>query len=114
MQPTPDVTIDDLKRIVRRDFDSVVSQSRLIEIDKVDVTEKTRVVPACLKNASGDMKELLSKLDNAQGYWRDTISVAEYPLASKKWSRMQRMSVDEKQQIYDKDWEQYQAWLTAT
>ena len=95
MQPTPDVTIDDLKRIVRRDFDSVVSQSRLIEIDKVDVTEKTRVVPACLKNASGDMKELLSKLDNAQGYWRDTISVADYSLACKKWSRMQRMPDDE-------------------
>ena len=91
----PDVTIDDLKLIVRRNFDSAASQSILIAMETVDARENTRVVLAYLKNARGDMENLLSEFDNALGYWRDTISVADYSLASKKWSRMQRMPDDE-------------------
>ena len=48
----PDVTIDDLKLIVRRNFDSAASQSILIAMETVDARENTGVVLAYLKHVS--------------------------------------------------------------
>lgn len=110
MQRTPQVTAQDVERIVRRDYSPDVDEI-LHLIGLVDVREKERVVLACLKNANGNMKRLKNELENASGYWREIISTAEYPLTSKKWNKLQTQPESERQKVYDKDWAQYQDWL---
>jgi hypothetical protein len=69
------------------------------------------VVLACLKVASGDLDRLRANLSCASGYYRELLSEAEYPLATKRWSRIQSLPEEEVRAIYDKDWRQYCDWL---
>lgn len=87
-----------MERIVRRDYPANVAGEILDLIASISVREKPRVVLACLKIASG--------------YYWELLSEAEYPLATKRWSRIQSLPEDEVRAIYDKDWRQYSEWLT--
>jgi hypothetical protein len=78
----------------------------------VEVWEKPRVVLACLKLAGGNLDRLRANLADASGYYRELLSQAEYPLATKRWFRIDRLSEDEVRAIYEKDWRQYSEWLT--
>lgn len=111
MQKTPNVTNDDILRIVERDFAAESLQAILDAISATDVREKQRVVAACLKNSNGDFVALLDLLRSAPGYWRDIISVAEYPLDNRKGTSMEKMSKEERQKVHDLDWQQYQDWF---
>jgi hypothetical protein len=111
-QPTPSVTESDVERIVRRDYPSNAVDEILALISTVEVREKPRVVLACLKIAGGDVHRLRNELANAAGYYREILSEAEYPVATKRWSRIESLSDDEVRAIYDKDWRQYSEWLT--
>jgi hypothetical protein len=111
-QPTPSVTNRDVERIVRRDFPANLAGEILELIAAVEVREKPRVVLACLKIASGDLDRLRANLSSASGYYRELLSEAEYPLATKRWSRIQSLPEAEVRAIYDKDWQQYSEWLT--
>ena len=73
--------------------------------------EKPRVIMACLKNADGNFGKLKGELANASGWWREIIGEAEYPNYTKKMFRIDRLSVDEKKRIIEKDKTQYLAWL---
>jgi len=66
---------------------------------------------ACLKNATGNFEKLKSELTDASGYWREIIEEAEYPNYTKKISRLDGLSADEKGRISEKDRTQYLAWL---
>ena len=110
-QPTPSVTESDVVRIVRRDYPADAVAGILELIATVDVREKPRVVLACLKIADGDLEKLRSNLADASGYYREILSEAEYPLATKRWFRVHSLSEDEVRSIYDKDWRQYSDWL---
>jgi hypothetical protein len=110
-QPTPDVHQRDVERIVRRDYPDSAVDTILELIEAVTVREKPRVVLACLKVADGRIERLRQELANAEGYWREIISEAEYPLATKRWSRMRALSEEEIRAIYDADWRQYSEWL---
>ena len=110
-QPTPTVDDRDVERIVRRDYPAEAVNSIFELIAAVEVREKPRVVLACLKLANGNLDRLRGELANASGYYREILSEAEYPLASKRWSRMKSMAEDEVRAIYDKDWRQYSEWL---
>src|SRR5262245_32321317 len=110
-QPTPSVTEEDVERVVRRDYPAHFRDAIFALIAKVEVREKPRVVLACLKIAGGDMERLRGELANADGYYREILSDAEYPLASKRWSRIQSLPEAEVRAIFDKDWRQYSEWL---
>lgn len=110
-QPTPDVDMADVERVVRRDYPADLTETILREIAAVEVREMPRVILACLKIGGGDLKRLRGELANASGWWREILSEAEYPLATKRWGRMKRLSHEEQQAIYDKDWKQYSEWL---
>ena len=111
-QPTPSVTEHDVERIVRRDYPANVAGEVLELIATVTVREKPRVVLACLKIASGNLDRLKANLSSASGYYRELLGEAEYPLATKRWSRIPSLPEDEVRAIYDKDWHQYSEWLT--
>lgn len=110
-QPHPNVSDEDLKRILRRDYpvESHEEISRLI--NELQLADKPRVVLACLKVGGKDPKRLQKELRDAPGYWREIISVAEYPLASKRWTRLQNEPAEARQKIYDADWKRYCDWL---
>ena len=113
-QPTPTVSENDVERIIRRDYPATVLGEILQLIARVTVREKPRVVLACLKIANGNLDRLRANLASASGYYRELLSEAEYPLATKRWSRIQSLPDDEVRDIYDKDWRQYSDWLTRT
>ena len=111
-QPTPSVTADDVERIVRRDFPAHVVDDILALIATVEVREKPRVVLACLKVADSNLDRLRATLADASGYYRELLAEAEYPLATRRWFRIDSLSEDEVRAIYEKDWRQYSDWLT--
>jgi hypothetical protein len=110
-QPTPVVDMDDVERVVRRDYPADKVADILREIDATNAPESARVVLACLKLAKGDLRRLQGDLRNASGWYREILSDAEYPLATKRWSRMGKMTDQERSSIYERDWNQYVAWL---
>ena len=110
-QPTPVVDMADVERIASRDYPPDVAAQIGEQIGAPDVREKTRVVLACLKVAKGGYARLQRALQDAPGYWRELLSEAEYPLATKRWSRMRALSEQKRSSIYLRDWKQYVAWL---
>jgi hypothetical protein len=48
---------------------------------------------------------------NASGWYREILSDAEYPLATKRLFRLDALSDQERSSIYQRDWNQYVAWL---
>ena len=111
-QPTPEVSDADVERVVRRDYASADVDTVLQLVAEVEVREKPRVVLACLKIAAGNLDRLRGELSHASGWYREQISEAEYPLASKRWSRIDALPEDEVLAIFEKDWKQYSAWLS--
>ena len=99
---------------MRRDFPANAVDSILALIAAVEVREKSRVVLACLKVANGDLDRLRRQLDDASGHYREILSEAEYPLATRRWSRIETLSDEELRSIYDKDWQQYSEWLNRS
>jgi hypothetical protein len=97
--------------VLRREYSPDVVAEILQRVASLDVCEKARVVLACLKVAHGDHRRLQGALEDAPGYYRELLSEAEYPLATKRWSRMRELPDLERSSIYERDWNQYVAWL---
>lgn len=110
-QYVPDVSENDIERVIVRDFSADAHAVIYEMIRQVVVREKTRVVLACLKNSNGNLEKLKGELQNAGGYWREIIGEAEYPNYTKKWFRIDKLSPDEKVRIIEKDKNQYLTWL---
>lgn len=110
-QPTPTVDARDVERIVRRDFPLDVVETVLSLIAGLEEWEHSRVALACLKLAGGNLDRLRGAVANASADYREVLLEAEYPLAAKRWFRMEKLSDDERQAIYDSDWRQYSEWL---
>jgi hypothetical protein len=110
-QPTPEVSDEDVERIVRRDYPADEVARILTFAAQLDVRERPRVVLACLKLAAGNVEKLIGHFNEASGYYREILGEAEYPLAIRRWFHIERLSAEERQRIYDADWAQYQAWF---
>lgn len=110
-QFVPDVSESDVERIIHRDFPQGQHQDIRGLITQVEVREKPRVVLACLKNSGGDFQKLKYYLAEASGYYREHIGEAEYPNYMKKIFRIDKLSEAEKSTIFEKDKNQYLAWL---
>ena len=106
-----EVSDSDIERILRRDYPEADLPELRALIRDVNVREKPRVIAACLKIAGGSTQRLRKELVDVPGYYREILSGAEYPMATKNWSSIDRLSDSERQRIYDKDWEQYQLWF---
>jgi hypothetical protein len=110
-QYVPSVDEADIERIVRRDYPPEIWDAIHEMIRAVEVREKARVIMACLKNGNGDLQKLKGELANAEGWWREIISEAEYPNYTKKMFRIDRLSAEERDRIIEKDKAQYMRWL---
>ena len=111
-QPTPTVTDEDVDRVLCRDYPADCLDEIRARIAAVEVREKPRAILACLKIADGNVARLRGALTTVDGYYREIMGEAEYPLATKRWSRIESLPDHEVQAIYDQDWRQYRRWLT--
>ena len=110
-QFVPNVSESDVERIIRRDFMEDEHDAIRELIRQVEVRETPRVLLACLKNAVGDFKKLKYNLAEASGYYREHIGEAEYPNYMKKVLHIDKLSEAEQSAIFEKDKNQYLAWL---
>jgi DNA anti-recombination protein RmuC len=108
----PQVNEDDVERVLQRDFPVGHWQELRQMMQQVEITEKHRVILACMKNAGGDVQKLKGNLNQASGYYREIISEAEYPFYSKKMFKIDKLTDKEKADIIAKDKKQYLDWLT--
>jgi hypothetical protein len=114
-QRTPDVTAADVERVVRRDFPPDQVRNVLTMLSEYGVEkwerEADRVRLAVLKLANRDLTQARNWIAQAKMDFRDVLSPAEYPLYSKKWGRMDRLTEEEQTKIIDADWAQYEKWF---
>ncbi|HEU5181453.1 MAG TPA: hypothetical protein VFW45_11715 [Candidatus Polarisedimenticolia bacterium] len=110
-QFVPQVTREDIDRVLRRDFATEHHDELRALIEAIQVIEKHRVILGCMKNAGGDVDKLKRNLGEATGYYREILLEAEYPNYAKKWSRFDKLSEAERRKIVEKDKNQYLAWL---
>ena len=115
-QPVPDVTSDDVERVVRRDFPEervAVVMAMLNEYGAESWHhEHPRVRLAALKLANGDVEALRARVDAAKTDYRDVLSWAEYPGYSTNVSDARiRPTAQAQRRIIDDDWAQYEMWL---
>jgi len=107
MQYTPNITTEDVERILKREFTEDLHSEIRSLINGVTVHERLRIIIACFKNANKDFTKLANELENANGYWRETISDAEYPKI-KKASNLTEYEINKKMK------NQYLEWLNKS
>ena len=114
-QPTPNVTSNDVERVVRRDFPKEEFANVMNILSEYGVEqwqrERPRVQLAVLKLARGTLKGLRLQIDEAKCDYRDVLGPAEYPTYTKRWHQMGKLPAEEKQHIIESDWNQYETWL---
>jgi len=114
-EPIPQVTLDDVERIVCRDFtaDDYATVTAMLKECGLDASQKgaARVQLAALRLANGSVQKLRSSVDLARRDDRDVLSVAEYPAYLKIAFGGQKLPEKERRRIIDEDWRQYQEWL---
>ena len=110
-QFVPDVSESDVERVIQRDFPQDQQEDIRGLIRQLEVREKPRVVLACLKNSGCDITKMKYYLSEASGYYREHIGEAEYPNYMKKIFRIDKLSEAEISTIFEKDKNQYLAWL---
>ena len=113
-QPIPEVNKEDVERIVRRDYPEEKYNEIFEMLNEYGIEdwerETIRVHLAILKLSNKDFYEIHKCVDIAKKDYRDVLLWAEYPLCGKQ--KFWNLNGKEKQEIYKKDWKQYQEWLT--
>ena len=105
MQPVPDVTAEDIDRLVAREFPASIEDvaDRLSDFD-------LRVQAAVLKLSEGDLERLSHFAEQATLDDRDVLAWAEYP------EYVEQVTTDtaevDRQEIIERDWGQYREWFT--
>ena len=110
-QHHPDVDERDVERVLLRDYPTADHDAIRKRIGQIEHREKWRIVMACLKAGGGSIPVLNGHLHNAEGWYREIISEAEYPKASKRWNKLRELPEEEQQKVFDEDWRQYEVWL---
>lgn len=112
-QKVPSVDVNDIQRIIRRDYSSFapnVIEDILGEYKSEGDLGRCRIYAAILKLASGDIKRLKELVERANYDYRDIIAQSEYPNFSKSVLNL-RLSPLEKEKLITEDWEQYWTWF---
>jgi len=117
-QPIPEITENDVFRIVRRDFPTEqfdAAMSILNEYGTEDWQHRVqRVRLAVLKLACGDLQALRREIDVAKNDYRDALAYAEYPEYMQKVSPSGGLADAKRERIIRADWAQYQSWLNKS
>ncbi|MBZ5530653.1 MAG: hypothetical protein LAO20_04410 [Acidobacteriia bacterium] len=111
----PNVTPNDVERIVRREFQEEQFVTVMAILGRYGTEkhhrEASRVQLAALKLASGSVDDLQSNIESATRDYRDILAYAEYPEYFKKGFRVAELPAEEQRRIIDSDWRQYDGWL---
>jgi len=115
-QPVPDITADDVERIVRRDFPAEDFTPVMAILNEYGTQKWQRASPrvqlAVLKLANGSMTKLRTGIDLAKRDYRDVLVPAEYPFSQKiGYLEVRKLIKVERRRIFDSDWKQYEDWL---
>ena len=114
-QPPPQVTLDDVERVVCRDFPASEYGVVMAMVGEYGTEkrhrEPVRVQLAALKVANGSVQKLRACLEAAKRDYRDALAAAEYPAYCKLGFRTRELPAEERRRIIDSDWQQYQEWL---
>jgi hypothetical protein len=117
-QPVPQLSGEDVIRVIRRDFSS--EQIPGVQILLEDYAhgkwsrEYPRVQLAALKLAKGNLDALRTAISTAKQDYRDVLAPAEYPEYMKAGMfRVRDLPAQEQRRIVEGDWKQYQDWLKA-
>ena len=114
-QPVPDVSEEDVIRVVRRDFgpDQIDLAVTILSDYGTEDWQRGchRVRLAVLKLADGKLDALRRQIEVAKCDYRDVLAHAEYPDYMKKVPPSERIAEQERQKIIRSDWNQYQSWL---
>jgi hypothetical protein len=116
-QRIPDITAEDIERIIRRDFaeddfDFVVATLSEYGTEGAD-SGHHRVRMAVLKLANGKLNILRREVETAKHDYRDVLAYAEYPNYTRHVSPGRKLDDSERQRIMALDWQQYQNWLNG-
>ncbi|MDP3259201.1 MAG: hypothetical protein Q8M34_01255 [Thermodesulfovibrionales bacterium] len=111
-QPYAKVTLEDIERIVKRDYPYADSVKIFEILNKYTIGEKYRVWAAALKLSDKDITKLEEHIKIAIHDYRDVIAYAEYPEYSRKVGfNSDKITKEEIAEIYNRDWTQYKKWL---
>ena len=105
-QYIPEVTEKDIDRLIARDYRSEEHNEIQRLLPSVTVRERLRVIAACLKIGGGNFSKLKGELLNADGYWREIITEAEYPKIKKARKYIET-------EIHEKQKQQYLKWFNG-
>jgi hypothetical protein len=115
-QPVPDVTPEDVTRVIRRDFAESQFDAALAVVREYSGMQgsergRARVQLAALKLAKGDLDSLRVQIGVARQDYRDALATAEYPEYSGRGFQVRDLPVADQQRIIANDWKQYEEWL---
>ena len=114
-QPIPQVTPDDVERVVCRDFAAVEYATVTAMLNEYGMEkwhrETARVQLGALKVANGNVQKLRACIDSAKRDYRDALAAAEYPAYCNVGFRVRELPEKERRRIIDEDWRQYEEWL---
>jgi hypothetical protein len=111
-QPTPQVNLADVERVVRRDYPETQFDSAMTVLGGYESKrERSRVLLATLKLATGNLEALQRHVRTAHQDFRDVLAPAEYPEYWRRRSSGLKLAGKERDRIVGGDWEQYEAWL---
>jgi hypothetical protein len=116
MEPIPQVDHEDVERIIRRDFPGEQMTDIMAILNQYGnrswqgEPERERVQLAALKLAEGDIEALRREILTAKSDYRDVLAHAENPEYFRNLNAG-KLSDDERERLFERDWSQYQAWL---
>lgn len=112
----PNVTREDVLRVVKRDFDARDQEEvlRLLgEYNQGAGRNVLRVQLAIVKLSDRSIEGVRKQLDVAKADFRDVIAPAEYPEFSRiGFVGVDKMTRHERESLKARDWRQYENWLT--
>ena len=109
-QPVAKISDAELEKLIDREFskNSDLVKRKLTEIRSDSQNEKNRLGTAILKLAKSDLNAIDSLIKKANEDFRDVVSQAEYPRASKYG--FDKPSEKELKTDYFNDWTEYVDW----
>jgi hypothetical protein len=109
-QPVAKISDTELEKLIDREFpeNSDLVKRKLTEIKSDSQNGQNRIGAAVLKLANSDLNEIDYLIKKANEDFRDIVSQAEYPRASKY--RSQERSDNELKTDYLNDWNEYSEW----
>ena len=114
-QPIPQVSNEDVRRIVLRDFPPDKIDAVLKMLNEYGSEswhrESARVLIAVLKIANGSITVLRQAVDTAKSDYRDVLAAAEYPGYMARSIGVLKLPASDQKAIVDSDWSQYSQWI---